>query len=59
MAHLVVVAIEECEEARLCPCGAFNATETEIVPRPLDVAEVPEQFLQSAQTSMSNNSCWT
>jgi len=46
-AHLVMVAIEQCEEARLRSRGAFNATETQIVPRPLYVAEVPEKLLGS------------
>jgi len=46
-AHLVMVAIEQCEEARLRSRGAFNATETQIIPRPLYVAEVPEQLLGS------------
>ena len=44
-AHLVVIAIKQCEEARLCSRGSFDATETQIVPRALDVAEVPEQLL--------------
>ena len=50
-AHLVVIAVKQCQEARLRSRGAFNATETQIVPRPLNVPEVPKQFLQSAQTS--------
>ena len=44
-AHLVMVAIKQREEASLRSRGAFNAAETQIVPRPLNVAEVPEQFL--------------
>ena len=42
LAHLVMVAIKQCEEARLRSRGAFNATETQIVPRPLYIAEIPE-----------------
>ena len=41
-AHLIMVAIKQCEEARLRSRGAFNAPETQIVPRALYVAEVPE-----------------
>jgi hypothetical protein len=37
-----MVVIKQCEEARLRSRGAFNAAETQIVPRPLYVAEVPE-----------------
>ena len=44
-AHLVMVAIKQREEASLRSRGAFNAAETQIVPRPLNVAEVPEQLL--------------
>jgi hypothetical protein len=40
-----VIAIKQREEARLRSCGAFNTAETQIVARPLDVAEVPKQFL--------------
>jgi hypothetical protein len=47
LAHLVMVAIEQCEEARLRSRGAFNTAETQIVSRPLYVAEVPEQLLGS------------
>jgi hypothetical protein len=52
-----MVAIKQREEARLGSCGAFNAAETQIVPRPLNVAEVPEQFLGSDKISISNNPC--
>jgi len=48
MAHLVVIAIKQCQEARLCSRGTFDATEAQIVPSPLDIAEVPEQFLRNA-----------
>jgi hypothetical protein len=37
-----MVTIKQCEEARLRSRGALNAAETQIVPRPLYVAEVPE-----------------
>ena len=40
-----MVAIKQREEASLRSRGTFNAAETQIVPRPLNVAEVPEQFL--------------
>ena len=40
-----MVAIKQREEASLRSRGAFNAAETQIVPRPLNVAEVPEQLL--------------
>jgi len=47
MAHLVVIAIKQCQKARLRSCGAFDATEAQIVPSPLNIAEVPEQFLRN------------
>jgi hypothetical protein len=37
-----MVAIKQCEEARLGSRGALNAAETQIVSRPLNVAEIPE-----------------
>jgi hypothetical protein len=49
LTHLVMVTIKQREKARLCSCGAFNTAETQIVPRPLNVAEVPEQFLASGK----------
>lgn len=45
MAHLVVIVIEQCQEARLRSRGAFDATKAQIVPSPLNIAEVPEEFL--------------
>jgi hypothetical protein len=53
-----MVAIKQREEAGLRSRGAFNAAETQIVPRPLNVAEVPEQFLGSDKRSISNNPGW-
>ena len=35
-----MVAIKQCEKARLRARGAFNAAETQIVPRPLYVPRV-------------------
>ena len=47
-AHLVVIAIEQCQEARLHSRSAFDPTEAQIVPSPLNIAEVPEKFLRNA-----------
>jgi hypothetical protein len=55
LAYLVMVAIKQREEASLRSRGAFHAAETQIVPRPLNVAEVPEQFLGSDKISISNS----
>ena len=57
MAHLVVITIKQCQEARLRSSGAFDATEAQIVPSPLDIAEIPEQFLRSACASVRNSPC--
>jgi hypothetical protein len=46
-AHLFVIAIKQCQEACLRSRGAFDTTEAQIVPSPLNVAEVPEQFLRN------------
>jgi hypothetical protein len=45
IAYLIVVAIKEREEAGLRSRGAFDAAKPQVIPCPLDVAEVPEQFL--------------
>jgi len=42
-----VIAIEQREEARLRSRGAFDPAETQVIPRPLDISKVPEQFLLS------------
>ena len=47
MAHLVMIAIEQCQEARLRSRSAFNPTEAQVVPSPLNIAEVPEKFLRN------------
>lgn len=57
MAHLVVITIKQCQEARLRTRGAFDATEAQIVPSPLNIAEIPEQFLRNAWASIRNDPC--
>ena len=42
LAHLVMVAVKQYEETRLRSRGAFNAAETQIIPCPLYIAEVPK-----------------
>ena len=39
-AHLVVIAIEQCQEARLRSRSAFDPTEAQIVPSPVVTGEV-------------------
>ena len=39
---LVVVAVKEREEARLCARGALDTAEADVVARTLEVAKVPE-----------------
>jgi hypothetical protein len=41
-----VITIEEGKEAGLGARGAFDATETQVVPRALDVPQVPKEFLR-------------
>ena len=38
---LIVVAIEQREEARLSACRTLHAAETDIIARTLEVAQVP------------------
>lgn len=45
MLYLFMVAIEQSEEARLGASRSLHSTETKIVARTLDVAQIPEQFL--------------
>ena len=44
-AHLVVVAVEEGQEARLGARGPLDASEANVVARPFDVAKVPQELL--------------
>lgn len=46
-----MVAVEEGEEGRLGTGRALDSTESNVVARTLDVAEVPKEFLRSPASS--------
>jgi hypothetical protein len=43
--YFCVVAVKKSQEGRLGACGPLHAAEADIVPRPLDVSQIPEQLL--------------
>ena len=45
-AHLVVVTVEEGQEARLGARGPLDASEANVVARAFDVAKVPQKLLR-------------
>jgi len=49
MVHLVVIAIKERQKTRLCPRRTLDTPESNIVTRPLDVSQVPQQLLGDNQ----------
>ena len=44
--YLLMVSVKQGEETSLRACGAFYASEANIVSRSFDIAQVPEQFLR-------------
>ncbi len=40
--YLLVVSVEESQEAGLSACSTFNATETYVVARAFNVAQIPQ-----------------
>ena len=49
--HLVMVAVEQGEEAGLGAGGALHTTESEIVPRAFDVPQIPKQLLYTSRST--------
>ena len=49
--HLIVVTVEQGEEAGLSAGGALHATESEIVPRAFDVPQIPQQLLYTPRST--------
>lgn len=39
--HLVVIAIKERQETSLCPSGAFDATEPDVIPSAFEISQIP------------------
>lgn len=52
--HLVMIPLEELQEAGLGPCGAFHASETQVILSSLKVAHVHDQVLQPQTRSLAH-----
>ena len=53
--YLTVVAIKQAQETCLCPCGALDTSESQVVPGPLQVAQI-HQEVRNPQTRPLPNS---
>jgi len=50
-----MVTVEQSEERPLSTSSTFNTSETKIIPSPLQIPQVPKQFLDPESSPLSNS----